>query len=67
MYSGYVISVSLALQFVYGIRNRDGFIGGFSIAESILLLGLYVGYFGGICWRPELFGEFVSYFGWEEK
>jgi hypothetical protein len=62
MFSGYIVGVALALQFLYGFKNNSGPIGGFSILFSILFLGLYIGYMVLFIFKPEFFGEFTSFF-----
>lgn len=44
---------------MFGLKKTDDFIGGVSVAESILLLLLFVGYFVFLLLKPNFFGEFT--------
>jgi len=62
MFGSYLISVSFALQLLYGIKDMSQLMSKISIVESILLILLTFGYFVFILLRPAFFNEFTSSF-----
>jgi hypothetical protein len=55
-FSGYITSVSFALEVMYGTKKTDDMIGGVSIVECAILLLMMVGYFVFLVLKPEFFG-----------
>lgn len=56
MFSGYVVAVSLGLEFIYGIKNIAESIGIVSIVEGAFVFVVYVVYFVMIIKVPHYFG-----------
>ena len=62
LFSGYLVFVSLGLEFKYGIKNQNGLWGAGSIAFASLMLLLFLGYSVFYLKRPKYFGEYSESF-----
>lgn len=59
LFCGYIISVSFALEIMYGVKNTTDLVGKISLAQCSILLLMIIGYFVFLLLKPEYFGEFT--------
>lgn len=62
MFSGYIVSVSFILQFMFGIKKGLDLFGIVSMVECVILLASFILYFVLIIRAYNYFGEFVFEF-----
>ncbi len=62
LFGGYIISVSFALEIMYGVKNTTDMVGKISLVECSILLVMILGYFVFLLLKPEYFGEFTESF-----
>jgi hypothetical protein len=62
MFSGYLFTVSFALEALFGAKDLQSLVGRVSVVETSLLMVAFCGYFAFIIAKPTFFGEFVADF-----
>lgn len=62
LFGGYIISVSFALEIMYGVKNTTDMVGKISLIECSILLVMIIGYFVFLLLKPEYFGEYTESF-----
>lgn len=62
LFGGYIISVSFALQILYGVKDTSDMVGKISLVQCSILMLMILGYFVFLLLKPEYFGEFTESF-----
>ena len=62
LFGGYLISVSFALQIMYGVKNTSDFIGKISLVECSILMLMIIAYFFFMICKCDYFGEYTNSF-----